>query len=89
MSNQVDTETLILFWQFAINSLEEFDRILIDLDNTNDKSYLGANTLLSLSMSFSKSIDKFNDSSIPEIGNFIIIPAYIFRILPNINLLNL
>ena len=38
------------------NSLEEFDRILIDLDNTNDKSYLGANTLLSLSMSFSKSI---------------------------------
>ncbi len=25
ISNQVDPETLILFWQFAINSLEEFD----------------------------------------------------------------
>ena len=25
VSNQVDPETLILFWQFAINSLEEFD----------------------------------------------------------------
>ena len=25
LSNKVDSETLILFWQFAINSLEEFD----------------------------------------------------------------
>ena len=38
------------------NTIEQFDEILLTLDNSENKSNLGANTLLSLSMSFTKAL---------------------------------
>tara|TARA_Y100000590_G_scaffold258114_1_gene289795 strand:- start:55 stop:1338 length:1284 start_codon:yes stop_codon:yes gene_type:complete len=43
------------------NSIKEFDDLLITLDNSENKSNLGANTILSLSMSFTKALALTNN----------------------------
>ena len=45
-------------------SLEEFDELLLSLDNTKNKSNLGGNTILSLSMSYCKALAKSQNFSI-------------------------
>ena len=46
------------------NNQEEIDRILIDLDSTENKSKLGANTLLAVSLANAKSSANNNNNSI-------------------------
>ena len=43
------------------NTIKEFDDLLITLDNSENKSNLGANTILSLSMSFTKALALTNN----------------------------
>ena len=51
--NQIEkVKSQIVLREFG--SPEEFDRFLIDLDGTEDKSRLGGNTILSLSVAFGK-----------------------------------
>jgi len=49
------------------NTIEQFDEILLTLDNSENKSNLGANTLLSLSMSFTKALALANNLETFEI----------------------
>ena len=49
------------------NTIEQFDEILLTLDNSENKSNLGANTLLSLSMSFTKAVALANNLETFEI----------------------
>ena len=46
------------------NNQEEIDRILIDLDSTENKSKLGANTLLAVSLANAKSSANNNNNSL-------------------------
>ena len=47
-------------------SLEEFDELLLSLDNTKNKSNLGGNTILSLSMSYCKALAKSQNLELYE-----------------------
>jgi enolase len=49
------------------NTIEQFDEILLTLDNSENKSNLGANTLLSLSTSFTKALALANNLETFEI----------------------
>lgn len=48
------------------NNQAQFDKALIDLDNTPNKSKLGANAILSVSLAFAKAAAKSNDQSLFE-----------------------
>ncbi|MDD2822751.1 MAG: hypothetical protein PHQ59_01590 [Candidatus Daviesbacteria bacterium] len=48
-------------------SLEEFDKFLIDLDNTSDKHKLGGNLMLALSIGFTKLLAKTQNKEIYQL----------------------
>lgn len=45
-----------IFQEKEVNSQEEFDKILIDTDGTQDKSKLGGNSILSCSQAFARAV---------------------------------
>ena len=49
------------------DTIQEFDKVLLALDNSENKSNLGANTLLSLSMSFTKALALANNLEVFKI----------------------
>ena len=52
---------------FDFQSLKEFDELLLSLDGSNNKSNLGANTILSLSMSYCKALSKSKNLELYEL----------------------
>jgi len=64
-----------------INSQEELDNILIKLDGTENKTNLGANAILSVSLAFLKACAKYENKELYEyIGNDYKIPRCMFNI---------
>ena len=52
---------------YNFDTIQEFDEVLLALDNSENKSNLGANTLLSLSMSFTKALALANNLEVFKI----------------------
>ena len=52
---------------FDFQSLKEFDELLLSLDGSSNKSNLGANTILSLSMSYCKALSKSKNLELYEL----------------------
>ncbi len=67
------------------NNQEEIDRILIDLDGTENKSKLGANTLLAVSLANAKSSANNNNNSLYK--NINLSDQYIMPV-PMMNIIN-
>ncbi len=61
---------------------EELDNILIELDGTENKSKLGANAILSVSLGYLKACAKYNNKELYQfVGNNYSIPNCMFNIL--------
>ena len=67
------------------NNINEFDQDLLKIDGTENKSIMGANSILALSLSFAKALAKSNKKNLNEflsINNDFILPV------PMINVIN-
>jgi len=67
------------------NNINEFDQDLLKIDGTENKSIMGANSILALSLSFAKALAKSNKKNLYEflsINNDFILPV------PMINVIN-